>query len=168
MKILIIGIVASGKTTLAKRLSEENDIKYYEIDSIVHDDVKGRKRTDKQQQDIIKEIDNNDNWIIEGVLRKNLYNLLNKANKIIYLDIPLKKRKRRILKRYIKQKLKLEKCNYKPNIKMLKKMYNWTENFEKSKAEFEEMLSGYSSKLDILRSEKEIKNYKIDEIGLWL
>ena len=38
MKILIVGIVASGKTTLAKKLSSQNNIKYFEIDSIVHDD----------------------------------------------------------------------------------------------------------------------------------
>ena len=36
MKILIIGIVASGKTTLAKQLSKKLNIQYYEIDSIVH------------------------------------------------------------------------------------------------------------------------------------
>ena len=29
MKILILGVVASGKTTLAKRMSEENNINYY-------------------------------------------------------------------------------------------------------------------------------------------
>ena len=32
MKVLIIGIVASGKTTLARRLSKETNIKNYEID----------------------------------------------------------------------------------------------------------------------------------------
>ena len=56
MKILIIGIVASGKTTLAKRLSRENNVMYYEIDSIVHDDINNRKRTNEEQQRIIKEI----------------------------------------------------------------------------------------------------------------
>lgn len=38
MKILVIGIVASGKTTLAKKLSKESNIEHYEIDTIVHDD----------------------------------------------------------------------------------------------------------------------------------
>lgn len=47
MKILIIGIVASGKTTLAEKLSNKLKIKYYEIDSIVHDD-KNNLKTLKQ------------------------------------------------------------------------------------------------------------------------
>ena len=97
MKILIIGIVASGKTTLARRLSKENNITNYEIDSIVHDDINKRKRTNEEQQKIIEKINKQENWIIEGTLRKNLYNLLDIADKIIYLDIPLKIRKRRIL-----------------------------------------------------------------------
>lgn len=42
MKILIIGCVASGKSTLANRLSDKLSISYYEIDSIVHDDINKR------------------------------------------------------------------------------------------------------------------------------
>ena len=38
MKILIIGSVGSGKSTYAKKLSNELNIETYEIDSIVHDD----------------------------------------------------------------------------------------------------------------------------------
>ena len=56
MKVLIIGIVASGKTTLARRLSKETNIKNYEIDLIVHDDKNKRKRTNKEQQKIIEKI----------------------------------------------------------------------------------------------------------------
>lgn len=130
MKILIIGIVASGKTTLAKRLSLENNIKCFEIDSIVHDDINNVKRSNSEQQEIIKNIDKNSDWIIEGTLRKNLDNLLDIADLIIYIDIPLGIRKRRILNRFIKQKLGIEKCNYKPTFEMLKMMYVWTRNFE--------------------------------------
>lgn len=43
MKILIVGIVASGKTTLARRLSKLLNIKHYEIDSVVHDDERNIK-----------------------------------------------------------------------------------------------------------------------------
>lgn len=76
MKILIIGIVASGKTTFARKLSKELDIKYYEIDSIVHDDIRHVKRTNEEQQLIIRQINEHKDWIVEGTLRKNLDNLL--------------------------------------------------------------------------------------------
>ena len=161
MKILIIGIVARGKTTLAKRLEKENNITHYEIDSIVHDDVNNRKRSNEEQQKNIQEINKKDNWIIEGTLRKNLYNLLELADKIIYLDISLKVRKRRILLRYIKQKFKLEKCNYKPNIEMLKNMYKWTKEFEKTKKDFEKELFKYKERITILKDSNQLNSYRL-------
>ena len=45
MKILIIGIVASGKSTLATKLSKQLNIKHYEIDLIVHDDENKKMRS---------------------------------------------------------------------------------------------------------------------------
>jgi len=147
MKLLIIGIVASGKTTLAKRLSNKLNIKHYEIDSIVHDDQNKFKRNNNEQQQIISQINKNKDWIIEGTLRKNLNYLLDKADNVIYLDTPLRTRKIRIFTRFIKQKLGIEKCNYKPTLKMLKQMYKWTKDYEKSREEREKLLNKYEHKI---------------------
>ena len=151
MKILIIGTVGTGKTTLAKKLSKQYNIKYYEMDSIVHDDNNKIKRTSKQQDEIIEKINNNVNWIIEGVLRKNLYYLLELADKIIYLDISKKVRNRRILIRYIKQKLGLEQANYVPSLNMLKNMYKWSEKYDKNKHEIMQTLDKYKDKIEIIK-----------------
>lgn len=69
------------------------------------------------------------------------------ADKIIYLDIPVKVRKRRIFTRFIKQLLRIEKCNYKVNFEMLKLMYKWTDDFEKNRCEFENKLFTYKEKI---------------------
>lgn len=163
IKILIVGIVACGKTALSKRLSAENNIRYFELDSIVHDDTNNRKRNNKEQQDLLKKIkNNNDDWIIEGTLRKNLYSLLDETTKIIYIDIPLYIRKKRILCRFLKQKLRIEKCNYKPTFKMLKMMYKWTKDFEDNKKDFEEILKKYGRKLIILDTVSKVENYTLE------
>jgi len=162
IKILIVGIVACGKTTLAKKIYLENNIKYFELDSIVHDDYSNRKRNNNEQQDILKKINkDNDDWIIEGTLRKNLYNLLHTASKIIYIDIPLHTRKKRILWRFLKQKLGMEKSNYKPTLKMLKTMYKWTKDFEENKKNFEKVLKKYNKKLIILDTVSKVENYTL-------
>lgn len=160
MKILIIGPVASGKTTLAKRLTKENNLSYYSIDSIVYD-KNNTKRSNQEQQKIIKDINKEKDWLLEGTLRHNLTNLLSLADKIIYLDLPLNIRKRRIIKRYIKQKLKLEKADYVVNKKILQEMFTWTKEFEANKEGFAKMLNKYQNKLIILKSPKEIKEYML-------
>lgn len=156
MKVLIIGSVASGKSTLARKLSNKSNIKSYEINSIVHDDVNNIKRKNEEQQKIIKKIDNQNEWIIEGTLRRNLYNLLEMADNIIYVDTPLIIRKKRILTRYIKQKLGIEKCGYKPSYKMLKNMYTWTKEFESKRKDFEYILKKYQEKVIVVKNSNDI------------
>lgn len=154
MKILIVGIVASGKTTMAKRLSKLLNIEHYEIDSIVHDDINNVKRSESEQKKIFNKIDKNDSWIIEGTLRKHLFYLCDMADVIIYMDIPVGVRKVRILTRFIKQKLGIEKCNYKVNLEMLRLMYKWTNDFEINKSEFEENLFKYQDKVVVEKKGK--------------
>jgi len=98
----------------------------------------------------IKCINENDNWIIEGTLRKNLYYLLELAEKIIYLEISKKTRNIRIFIRYIKQKLRIEKSSYEPTIKMLQEMYRWSNEHENNKYELERSLNMYKEKLEII------------------
>lgn len=151
MKILIIGSVGSEKSTYARMISAKLNIKVYEIDLIVHDDKTNTKRTAKEQDEIIAGIDKNNSWIIEGTLRENLQYLLEISDKIIFLDVPYNVRKRRILTRFIKQKIKSEKCSYKPTLQMLKRMFNWNRQFEKNKVRFCNTLDNYRTKLEIIK-----------------
>ncbi len=148
-KIYIIGIVASGKTTLAKKLSEKLSIPWYELDCIVHHktETERYKRTHEQQVEVIKDIDKSEKWIIEGTYRKSCHCLLEMADTVIFLDPPLWRRKFRIFKRFIKQQLGIEKCHYKSDFKMLKLMYKWTSEFEEDRWNFEIMLWQYQAKL---------------------
>ena len=93
-KVYIVGIVASGKTTLAKKLSKRLNIPYYELDCIVHHktDTGRYKRTPEQQVKVIKDINNADNWIIEGTYRESCHCLFDMADKIIFLNTPLWKK----------------------------------------------------------------------------
>jgi adenylate kinase family enzyme len=170
-KIYIVGIVASGKTTFAKQLSKITGIPWYELDNIVHDDIKKErnKRTEEEQIAIISEIDKKGDWIIEGTYRKSCHVLFDLADKIFFIDPPIWKRRIRIFYRFIKQNLGIEKCNYIPNLEMLKSMYKWTNDFEKKRVEFEDMLKCYKDKLLIAKSTKQIRelfNEALDDRGV--
>ncbi len=148
-KVLITGIVASGKTTLAKRLSETLKIPWYELDLIVHHrtETDRYKRTADEQIEVIKDIDSHGEWIFEGTDRSSYRCLFEMADTILFLDTPLWKRRIRILTRFLKQNLGIEKCNYTPDIKMLKMMYKWTRDFEDNRSDFEARLQPYNGKV---------------------
>ncbi|MFF2912093.1 hypothetical protein [Paenibacillus sp. NPDC057934] len=148
-KVFIIGIVASGKTTLAKRLSEKMNIPWYELDSIVHHQTSaGRfKRTTDQQLEVIMDIDQDGQWIFEGTDRESYQCLYEMADTIIFLDTPLWKRRIRIFVRFVKQNLGIEKCHYKSDFTMLKKMYQWTRDFERNRDSFEAKLQLFQDKV---------------------
>lgn len=148
-KIFIIGIVASGKTTLAKQLSKLIAIPWYELDCIVHHQTNnGRiKRTPQEQIEVIKDIDKQGQWIFEGTDRESYQCLYEMADIIIFLDPPLWKRRIRIITRYLKQKLGFERAHYKPDLEILKMMFTWTSDFESNRGDFEEKLNLYNDKV---------------------
>ena len=159
MKTLIVGSGGSGKTTLANKLSNYFDIPVFSIDSIVHDDKNdGIKRDIDEQIKIINNINRtHKEFIIEGVLRKDLDLLLNICDNIIYLDYPKEITLKRIKKRYIKQRLGFEKSEYKNTKEMYNNFIKWNREFDSG--ELMKRLSKYSRKLLIIRSNSELKKY---------
>lgn len=158
MKILIIGNVGSGKTTLAKKLSKRCCIKYFEIDNIVHNDEIGKKRTENEQKAIINRINNdNKDYIIEGILRKNLKFVLDLVDSIIVIDIDKRNLKENIRKRYVKQKLGLLKCSYEINRKLLEDMYKWMNDYDYKGQN--NIIKQYFQKVIVLKSKSDINKY---------
>ncbi len=158
-RIYIVGIVASGKTTLAKALSKKTGLPFYELDTIVHggDGVQRRKRTSEEQKQIISDIDAAGGWIIEGTYRKSCHCLLDLADTIVFLDTPLHTRLYRIFFRFIKQQLGIEHCHYKSDVHMLRMMYKWTWDFERGRPGFMEMLAVYRQKLIVISKPSELE-----------
>ena len=165
MKLLIFGIVASGKTTLAKALSCRLGIPWYEGDCIawVQDKKTRYKRTPQEQQEVIRRLDAEGDWIVEGCYRESQKILFDLADRVIFLDPPLHVRKRRIFTRYVKQKLGLEACHYKPDRKLLRCMYQWTREFEEERGYYEEILKVYENKLVRVKSKRQL--VKVLETG---
>ena len=158
MKTLILGPVASGKSTLARNLSKECSIPSFELDKIVHDDEKKIKREEQEQRKIInKIIRENKEWIIEGMPRTHLEVLSSAATTILYLDISKKKLRKNLFLRHLKIKLGLLKVGYKADKKLYKMMLEYIEkeNYEDRKF----VMTKYPSKIIILKNKKEIKKF---------
>jgi adenylate kinase family enzyme len=161
MKIYIVGAVSSGKSTLAKKLSKLCNIPYLSLDEVVHIPDKthpwgNRKRQVEEQDEIFNSFIQQPKWIIEDTGRPCFEEGLKKANNIVLLDISSNLRKYRIIKRWIKQRLGIEKCIYRPRIKMLLRMFEWSKDYDIGKDNLKERIAPYQSKIITLKNDKDI------------
>ncbi|MCB2291551.1 hypothetical protein LGK97_17655 [Clostridium sp. CS001] len=165
MKIYIVGSVASGKTTLARKLSNKLGIKCTHLDGIVHIKDKTNKecgnirRTDDEINLLFKSMIIKPQWVIEDAGRKMFSEGMEAADIIIHLKPGIFVRKIRVITRFLKQKLGLEDSLYTPSIHMLKFMFKTLNNYETGKDDLEARLNQYSSKVVVLISDKEIKSF---------
>ena len=164
MKIYIVGPVASGKSTLAKRLSGMLSIPFQSLDEVVHvtdmSSPQGNcKRSPEERDSLFYDFIARPCWIVEDVGRRCFEEGFKRADILLLLDIPSSLRDFRIIKRWIKQRLGLEKCLYLPSLKMLKCMLQWSRNYDKGKDKLKERLAPYQEKTLILRNRADIQRY---------
>lgn len=160
-KIHIIGSVGSGKTTLARKLSTFLSIPMYELDNLVWERKKAGdvRRAPERRDAYLRDLIQLDQWIIEGAQHSWVNDSFHQAAFIILLDVPYRKRVVRITKRFVLQKLGMEKAHYKPSLKMLKNMYGWNADYQKhGKESILKMLEPYEDKVLIIKNSKQIKS----------
>lgn len=164
MKIYIVGSVSSGKSTLAKKLSKTLKIPYQSLDEVVHVPDKSnpwgnRKRKVEERDNLFYSVINQKDWIIEDTGRPCFEDGLKGADTIILLEISKKIRNYRIIKRWIKQRLRIEKCIYNPRYEMLKCMLKWAKDYDLGKDKLKDRISTYQEKVIVLRNNKDINNF---------
>ena len=168
MKIHIIGCSGSGKTYLAKALSEKYTIPHFDLDDIQWDnnaDGYGVKMPVEKHTEHLNNILENENWIIEGVYYAWVEKCFEDADKIYVLDLPKRVYTYRIIKRTIKRKLGLEKGK-KETLKSVCNLLKWTDTFQnKNMVEIKKILSAYPEKTIWLKNSKDVQKV-INEKGL--
>ena len=160
MKIHIIGCSGSGKTFLAKALSEKYTFQHFDLDDIQWDNNAagyGVKMPIEKRTELLNNILKNDSWIIEGVYYAWVGKCFEDADKIYVLDIPKRVYTYRIIKRTIKRKLGLEKGK-KESLKSVYNLLKWTNTFQnKSMVEIRKILSVYPEKTIWLKTSKDVQ-----------
>lgn len=83
MRILVTGNAGSGKSTVAKELSNRHGLLYSSLDSVVWQE--GWKKTPREvRRKKIQKLIAQDSWVIDGVD----YDVLTAAEVIVFLDLP--------------------------------------------------------------------------------
>ncbi|MFA5763289.1 MAG: hypothetical protein WC915_00580 [archaeon] len=104
MRIRIFGDIASGKSTLAKKLNRELNIPVFTTDEFVYLEKYTKKRSIKERNKLADKIIKQKDWIIEGVHHSDwIKGASEKADLIIIFDVCLPRLIFRIIKRTIFQ-----------------------------------------------------------------
>ncbi|TSB45963.1 DNA topology modulation protein FlaR [Alkalicoccobacillus porphyridii] len=166
-KIRIVGSVGSGKTTLAKILSNKVQIPYYELDTVVwkRDSSGGDiRRTEQERDNYLSSLLNSTSWIIEGVHFQNwVLHTFDRAQLVIFIDTPYLLRIYRITLRYLKQITGKEASHYDPTFKIFLDMFKWNHDFEYSaKPKLLRYIKENNLNCITIKNEKELKRFLQD------
>ena len=150
MKIHIIGGPGSGKTYLAKQLSTEIGISHYDLDDLQWDNTQnnyGTKRDPIERDALLSEILKNKDWIIEGVYYAWCSQCFADADKIYLLEVPRRIYRFRIIRRFIRRKLGMEKGR-RETLKSLRALLKWADKYQKENlVAIKEILKAYPEKV---------------------
>ena len=150
MKIHIIGGPGSGKSFLARKLSEQYKIPHYDLDDIQWDNFAegyGTKRGSQERDSLLADILEKDDWIIEGVYYSWCTKCFEDADRIILLEVPRYKYRFRIIRRFVRRKLHLEKGK-KETLKSLSGLLKWADKYQTSNlVEIKNILNKYPEKI---------------------
>ena len=150
MKIHIIGGPGSGKTFLAEKFSKELGISHFDLDDLQWDNKSasyGVKRSPDERDRLLNDVLSHNDWIIEGVYYAWCQQCFADADRIYVLNVPRYKYRYRIIRRFVRRKLGLEKGK-KENLKSLRELLKWADKYQKvNLVEIRKLLIPYSDKV---------------------
>ena len=159
MKIRIIGCSGSGKTYLAKRLSEKYNIPNFDLDDIQWDNSQnsyGVKMPIEKRNQMLNDILQQPDWIIDGVYYAWVQKSFEDADVIYVLDIPKWLYRFRIIKRFIKRRVGLEKGK-RETLKSVCDLLKWTNTFQNTNMnEIIRILEPHKEKVVYIKKKDEI------------
>ena len=159
MKIHIIGCSGTGKTYLARKLSKKYNIQHYDLDDIQwanSADGYGLKMPVNKREELLKQILIQESWIIEGVYYAWVTESFQMADVIYILDLPSYIYKYRIIIRFIKRKLGIEKGKNE-TFKSVYNLLKWTGKYQNNNLkEIKKILKEYESKVIWISDSREI------------
>ena len=163
-KILILGGIGSGKTTLGRKLSKILKIKHSQLDNIVY---KKRNAYEKHKPKIrdkkVKRILKRKKWIIEGFYSRSwTHPIYRQADIIIILKIKVSSSKRRVITRFLKRRISFIKKgeNINKKFKTMLKLLKYVDQYPKKYFKREKaIVKKFKKEHIILRNNKEVKEF---------
>lgn len=168
-RVTIIGLTGSGKTTFARQLSLRMNVPYLQIDELWfgaggdklgHGDGQGKDRVREAIRKKVVEFIQQDAWVSDGFYSRVQPIIATRADVLIYLDIPLRKRLANLSLR-IFQKQRHHGLKRRDDVKHLMRVFRTK---SKMKTRINHLVKQHPDKLVVLRSRKAIQAYLVTAI----
>ncbi|MEA1909795.1 MAG: shikimate kinase [Patescibacteria group bacterium] len=157
MRIYIFGSAGSGKTTVAKKISQKLNIPNFDLDEIFWNFEYGKKNETKRKEEVNRIISKKD-WIIEGMYRDEwLKDILSSSDYIFILKPSKILLYWRIIKRTLLRIFQIEKYKRKSDINLLSNLLDTAKKFDKERLpEFLSQVNSLNKKTIFVENEQQI------------
>lgn len=159
-KIHIIGAPGSGKTYIAKKVSNKLMVPIYQLDHLFWDmesAYQGSQTQPVKRDHQLKQIIMNEKWVVEGVYYRWVEESFSKADYIIVLKTNVHIRRWRIIKGFLLRKLKLQRSIRRETLRTLLDLLEWNNRYDDHDlVEAVKLLKSHNDKVIILTKNKDI------------
>lgn len=168
-RILIYGVTGSGKTTAARKLSQITGIPWIEVDNLTWDP--GWVEVPKEiQEDRIRKICAQDEWILDSAYGKWLDIPLERVQMVIGLDYPRARSLRQLIGRTLSRVITKESvCN--GNIESLRGMFSregliaWHfKSFHRKRERIHQWATEGKFEVKVFKSPRQLEFWLIEEV----
>ncbi len=164
MKLYIVGAVGSGKSTLARRISQRTGVPCTHLDEVVYEKdpttpMGDRKRPEEEIAALFEAALNQPHFILEDTGRERFLAGMARADTIVLMDPPTRVRRYRIVKRWLKQRLGLEKSLYRPSFKVLRAMFGYTQDYDTGRDGTKARVARFAKKARVLVTRRDVEQF---------
>ena len=103
-RILVKGASGAGKTTLARALARQLGVPHVELDALHHGPRWKAASAEELQARLSQVLDDARGWVVDGNYDRKLgSSLIDRAELIVWLDLPLRTKLRRVVQRTLRR-----------------------------------------------------------------
>ena len=102
-KVYIVGGPGSGKSTFAQQLATRIDAPVFDLDSVLW--KAGGPKSEAERQQEMASIDTRGSWIAEGIYSESASYLIERADLVVWIEVPLLVAVWRVITRHVKRSL---------------------------------------------------------------
>ncbi len=157
MRLFVTGPTGSGKSTLATMFAHKASLPLFPLDDIhwVRHPSGDRRRDPAERLSMLEKIVQHDAWVIEGVQFKWTDVAMERADRIVILDLPRWQNSLRILRRFSGRRRAL-KVNNRGTVRTLAEEMRWSADYySHERRMLFEKVGQWPSKLVVVRSHQD-------------